>query len=140
MKASIFLVVSLSLFSSVAIADKNYRSIKLDPLLADIWDGFVRLYDENGSNKYYSVRGKIFKKGTVLPKAMRSVVKGRLPAYIACYDFVEYNSFVGAESQSNICVYFLRNPERGVFTATWREKISDFSPSMSEDGFVEDAK
>lgn len=139
MKAIVSIVI-LSFFSSIAIADKSYVPIEKDPLLNTIWKGFVRLYDENSSNKYYSVSGKVFKKGTVLPKAMRSVVNGRLPAYIACYDFVEYNSFVGAENKSNICVYFLQNPERGVFTAMWRGKISDFSHSMSQDGFVENGK
>lgn len=139
MKNVIF-TVSLSFFSTMAMADKSYIDIEKDPLLKKIWNGFVAAYDEKRENKYYDVTGKFFKKGTVEPKAMRSLVKGRLPAYVACYKFVEHVGYTGSELKSNICVYYLMNPQRDMYAVQWRGNISDFSSYMSEDGFVLNGK
>ncbi len=86
-------------------------------------------------------KGRIIKRGTVPSSAMITSVEGRLPAYLACYDYIDVLSIAGmtGDFKANICIYYINNPTMGRSAMQSRgkkyiEKLEEF---MRDDGFVE---
>ena len=125
--ASIFIIFVLG----IAIPAYN------DPL-DDIWNAYTN-YPGNSSagTRWTDVKGKLIKQGTVPPSAVNSSAKKRLPAYLACYDYVMILPGLG-DQESNLCVYYIDNQERGTYSIMWRGKqyISQLESEMASDGFI----
>jgi hypothetical protein len=106
-------------------------------ILDQIWRGF-----ENDGNKtpdihYLDIKGRILKRGTVPPSVINSSAKGRLPAYLACYDYVQVLDGAG-DLEANICVYYVGNPTRGTNGVMFRggQHFNQLEEQMSSDGFT----
>lgn len=109
-----------------------------DKALNDIWNAYTN-YPGNAvrGTKRINVKGKIIKQGTVPPSAVNSSAKGRLPAYIACYDYVSVISGIG-DFEGDMCIYYINNPTRGTHAVMWRGKeyMSQLESSMASDGYT----
>lgn len=103
-----------------------------------IWKAYATHPGNSGQGvKWINVKGEIIRQGTVPPSAVNSSAKGRLPAYLACYDFVSVMSGIG-DIEGNLCLYYIDNPSRGTHAIMWRGKkyMSDIESSMASDGFT----
>ena len=116
-----------------------------DEIIDTIWSTWSN--SPNGgyssSIKYVNVKGILVKKGTVLPSAMDSSVDGRLPAYLACYDFIQVTNLPGlggGDDKSNMCIYYISNPTTGMVQFMHRGKkyMSTIEQSMAQDDFKPD--
>jgi hypothetical protein len=106
-----------------------------DKALNDIWNAYTNYPGNAGQGtKWINVKGKIIKQGTVPPSAVNSSAKGRLPAYLACYDYVSVMSGLG-DIEGNMCIYYINNPTRGTYAVMWRGKkyMSQLESSMAGD-------
>ena len=68
---------------------------------------------------------------------MNSSAEGRLPAYLACYDFVTVMGGMG-DMKSDLCIYYVENPSRGTHGVMWRGKkyAAQLESKMNSDGFT----
>jgi hypothetical protein len=116
-----------------------------EELVQEIWATYEALPGNRDSRgelhfKSVQVRGQLLRKGTVLPQAMNSSVSERLPAYMACYDYIQVmtSSFGGADSKTNLCIYMIKNPVTETSSLMWRGKdyLGELESSMAEDGFA----
>lgn len=130
---------------SGASADEPALGQSDEELVQEIWATYEDLPGNRDSRgelhfKNVQVHGQLVKKGTVLPQAMNSSVSERLPAYMACYDYIQVmtSSFGGADSKTNLCIYMIRNPVTETSSLMWRGRdyLRDLESSMAEDGFV----
>lgn len=107
-----------------------------DPL-DEIWNAYTTHPGNAGQGtKWINVKGKMIKQGTVPPSAVNSSAKGRLPAYLACYDYVSVMSGLG-DSEGSMCIYYINNPTRGTYAIMWRgpQYMSQLESNMASDGF-----
>ena len=117
-----------------------------EELTQEIWAAYKNLpgnQDSGQSELHFreaQVHGQLVRKGTVLPKAMNSSVDERLPAYLACYDFIHImtSNYGGADSKANLCIYLIKNPVTETNGLMWRGKdnLYELESKMSADGFV----
>jgi hypothetical protein len=117
-----------------------------EELTQEIWAAYKNLPGNQDSGlselhfKDAQVHGQQVRKGTVLPKAMNSSVTERLPAYLACYDFIHVmtSNYGGADSKANLCIYLIKNPVTETNGLMWRGKdnLYELESKMSGDGFV----
>lgn len=112
-----------------------------EDLLEQIWAAYRNLPGNRGSDmKDVNVHGDLVKRGTVLPRAMNSSVTERLPAYLACYDFIMVftGNMGGGDLKSNMCLYYIQNPTVGTEAVMWRGKDNayELDSQMAKDGFV----
>jgi len=108
-------------------------------LLKDIWNAYTNLPDNAGQGvRWINVEGKMIKQGTVPPSAVNSSADGRLPAYLACYDYVAVWSGLG-DSKADMCIYYIDNPTRGTYSIMARGKqyIDQLYSRMADDGFTQ---
>jgi|APEBP8051072433_1049376.scaffolds.fasta_scaffold02064_2 hypothetical protein len=104
----------------------------------DIWNAYTNYPGNAGQGiRWINVQGKILKQGTVPPSAVNSSAEGRLPAYLACYDYVSVMSGMG-DSKGDMCIYYIDNPTRGTHAIMWRGKeyMGQLESSMTTDGFT----
>ncbi len=140
MKKNLMMLLGSLLVISSSVANSGvpatYTSIKNNALLSQIWNGFIRSYDSESSNRYMEINGKIIKKGTVRP--IGSSVKGRLPAYLVCYHYIQIFSMTGGDAETDTCVYYIDNPSRGTYRVMWRGEAKELQSAMNENGFISD--
>jgi hypothetical protein len=108
-----------------------------DKALDEIWNAYTNHPGNAGQGtSWINVKGRMIKQGTVPPSAVRSSVKGRLPAYLACYDYVSVQSGLG-DFEEDLCIYYIDNPTRGTYAIMWRgpEYIDRLKSRMASDGF-----
>ena len=108
-----------------------------DNALNEIWNAYTNHPGNAGQGvRWIDVKGEMIKLGTVSPSAVNSSAKVRLPAYLACYDYVSVMSGMG-DIQGDMCIYYIDNPTRGTYGIMWRGKkyISQLESSMESDGF-----
>jgi hypothetical protein len=106
--------------------------------IKQIWKAYTTHPGNSGQGvKWVNVKGEMIRQGTVPPSAVNSSAKGRLPAYLACYDYVSVMSGFG-DIESDMCLYYIDNPSRGTYAIMWRGKkyMSDLESSMASDGFT----
>lgn len=124
----------LSVIILIAIALSGCSSDPRDK----IWSAYTNYPGNAGQGvRWAEVKGKIIKQGTVPPSAMNSSAKERLPAYLACYDYVSVTAGLG-DIKGNMCIYYIENPTRGTDAIMWRGKeyMSQLESSMASDGFT----
>lgn len=120
-----------------ATASSNKMQERTPSMLKKIWSGYTNYPGNRGRDvSWMNVRGKIIKQGTVPSSALNTSVTGRLPAYLACYDYVSVMSGVGDINQ-DMCIYYIDNPTRGTYSIMWRGKkyIDQIKSTMASDGF-----
>lgn len=137
----------LVVFAVIAIAlsgcdnDSHDFSGKIGISVVDkIWDAYIR-HPGNADQgiRWVNVTGKMIKQGTVSPSAVNSSAQGRLPAYLACYDYVLVISGVG-DTDADLCIYYIDNPTRGTSSIMWRGKkyMDQLGAHMVSDSFMAD--
>jgi hypothetical protein len=102
-------------------------------LLNQIWDDYHNLSGNRGLDDR-NPKGSIVKRGTVPPSAMNSSIEGRLPAHVACYDFLSVMQW--GDTKSHICIYHISNPSIGRSQMQWRGNVDDLEKIMQNDGFA----
>lgn len=105
-----------------------------DQLLKQIWNAYHNIPGNKDADDR-NEKGRIVKRGTVPPSAVNSSVDGKLPAYVACYDFIMVTSF--GDSKAHLCIYYINNPSIGRSSMQWRGNVHDLEEFMRNDGFVE---
>jgi len=111
-------------------------------IIDKIWANYMKASGANGSGEeYLKLQGHLLKKGSVPPAALNSSAEGRLPAYLACYDYIFVLPGLG-DSKQNMCVFYMSNPTRGTMGVQWRGKqyLGNLEQIMAAHGFVEDKK
>lgn len=120
--------------NEAAVAEKPAEPGGLDK----VWSAYTN-YPGNvdPDTSYVDVKGKMIERGTVPPSAVNSSAKERLPAYLACYDYVLVISGAG-DVETDLCIYFIDNPSRGTYAVMWRGKnlMATLKSKMVDDGFV----
>jgi hypothetical protein len=137
MKQSFIIVIIAITFGISACSKSGSGAAKSDDqILKQIWRDYHSIPGNQGADDR-NEKGRIVKRGTVPPSAMNSSVQGRLPAYLACYDFLMVTSF--GDSNADMCIYYISNPSIGRSSMQWRGKeyISQLEQFMRNDGFVE---
>jgi zinc-ribbon domain len=120
--------------AALAAARQASEAAARRQLLDKIWHAFV---DRPGnSGRWLNVQGEIVKTGTVSPKAMATSFEGRLPAYLACYDYVMVVDGLG-DTKSDMCIYLIVNDARGTQAVMWRGKkyMSELESAMRDGDF-----
>lgn len=116
------------------LAGCNTENEKLD----QVWKGYTG-YPGNTipTLDRKEVKGQMLKEGTVPSSALATSVEGRLPAYLACYDFVMV--IEGVDGKADMCVYYIDNPTRDTYAVMWRGRkyLADLEQKMAGDGFSE---
>lgn len=108
-------------------------------IVEKVWQGYVENPDNARSGfSWLEVNGQLLKKGTVSPSAINSSAKERLPAYMACYDFVSVMGALG-EEPGNICIYYVDNLPGNSHSVMSRGKgyTGQLESKMRADGFTE---
>lgn len=102
-----------------------------------VWRAYTTHPGNAGRAKWINVRGRMIQTGSVPPSAVNSSASGRLPAYLACYDFVWVLPGLG-DTEADMCLYYIDNPSRGTYALIWRGKeyMRQLESEMSSDGFV----
>jgi hypothetical protein len=88
--------------SKPSISPEEVQRRADNQILQQIWSAYHNIPGNRGADDR-NEKGRIVKRGTVPPSAMNSSVEGRLPAYVACYDFLMVTSF--GDSKSHLCIY-----------------------------------
>ena len=117
-----------SIANNKAIVDKIWLGWTLQP------GGYASI-----GYREVDVVGELIKKGTVSPAVVGSSANGRLPAYLACYDYVVIMRGLGDE-KTNTCVFYIDNPSRETHSMMHRGRqyIGDLENIMAKYGFSED--
>ena len=111
-------------------------------ILDEIWANYMKSSGANDSGEgYLELQGHLLKKGSVPPSALNSSVEGRLPSYLACYDYIFVLPGLG-DSKQSMCVFYISNPKRGTVGVKWkgRQYLGDLEQMMISNGFVEENK
>lgn len=106
--------------------------------LSRVWSAYINTPGNvEPGQRWAEVKGTMVKEGTVLPSALITSVEGRLPAYLACYDYVSIMIGVG-DTKGHLCIYLVENPTRGTAGIMWRGKdfMNDLEAEMKRDGFI----
>jgi hypothetical protein len=109
-------------------------------LLERIWNAYVNMPGNAGQGeRELNVTPTSFESGSVSPKAMNTSVQSRLPAYLACYDFISVLDGLG-DSKATLCIYFIANDAIGTHAVMWRGKdnLYEIRTTMAEDDFRAD--
>ena len=130
---------SLGVFLAVVLyVGFQYFSPSESSIIDRIWQAYTTYPDNvvKGISRI-EVKGHLIKKGTVLPSALSSSTEGRLPAYLACYDFVTVMNGMG-DMKTNLCIYYIENPSRNTHGILWRGKeyANQLESKMNNDGFL----
>lgn len=106
-------------------------------ILAKIWSKFTsNPRNTNANSRQINVRGTLIKEGTVPAAALNSSAPGRLPSYLACYQYVQVFTGLG-DQETELCIYYTDNPSRGTHAIGWRgpEYIRELEAQMVADEF-----
>jgi len=107
-------------------------------ILGKIWRAFTNHPGNVGSGiRSIEVKGNLVEKGSVPPSAMNSSAEGRLPAYLACFDYVMVVPGAG-DMKTDLCIYYIENPSRGNHSVMWRGKmyVDQLKSRMDNHGFT----
>jgi len=116
----IFVIASKMTSPSSEAQGSDSRSGSQERLVEEIWRGYQKAPGNRGTGiKEINVRGRLIETGTVPASAMATSAIGRLPAYLACYDYVMVISGMG-DTEANMCVFYIDNPSRGTYSVAWR--------------------
>lgn len=132
--------ISIALLTCLLIAGCGQKPELTDNQIVEkIWQGYVE--DPNNARSGFSwleVNGQLLKKGTVSSSAITDSAKGRLPAYMACYDFVSVMGTL-SEEPNNVCIYYVDNPQHNSHSLIWRGKgyTGQLEAKMRADGFTD---
>jgi hypothetical protein len=109
-----------------------------EQLVDSIWQGFTS-YPGNTTPdiSFTNVKGKLIKSGSVPPSALNTSADKRLPAHLACYDYVMVIAGVG-DTKADMCVYYIDNPTKGSYAVNWKGKEYQgwLESKMQSDGFT----
>lgn len=125
---------------SESSANPAPEQIRLRKSVVDqIWNDYQRTGGAGSTNSGFKdifVSGELVKIGTINPSAINSSAPTRLPAALACFNYVTADPW-GGDSKAEMCVYHVTNTVTGDKLVQWRgpSMVGQLEAEMASDGF-----